>query len=66
MDLKGLLPTSIASVITAAERLLEEMGAGNPATSESSRSFLQRLAQSLSVFLYILNKTCSLIPYPIH
>ena len=27
MDLKGLLPTSIASVITAAERLLEEMGA---------------------------------------
>ena len=27
MDLKGLLPTSIASAITAAERLLEEMGA---------------------------------------
>ena len=27
IDLKGLLSTSIASAITAAERLLEEMGA---------------------------------------
>ena len=27
MDLKGLLSTSIASATTAAERLLEEMGA---------------------------------------
>ena len=48
MYLKGLVSTSIASAITAAERLLEEMGA---TTSELSRSFLQQLTRSLSTFL---------------
>ena len=62
IDLKDFLSTtSIASAITAAERLLEEMGA-----IQSDRSFLQRIAQSLSKFQTISNKICSLIPYPKH
>ena len=68
MDLKGLLPISISSAITVAKWLLEEMGVIHMAGwSESSRSFrLQRLAQSLSAFLYTSNKICSLIPYLKH
>ena len=53
MDLKGLLSTSIASATTAAERLLEEMGA---IQIESSQSFQrERLARSLSAFLLQIN-----------
>ena len=41
IDLKGLLSTSIASAITAAERLLEEMGAipSDPHLNRHDHSF---------------------------
>ena len=51
---KSLLSTSISSAITAAVRLLEEMGAipSDPHLNRHDHSFRQRLARSLSTFLF--------------
>ena len=59
MYLKGLVSTSIASVITAAEQLLEEMGATHiwivTIIPSTTRSISERIPTS--------NKIFSLIPY---
>ena len=64
IDSKGLLSTSIASVITAAERLLEEW---ERSTSESSRSVIPSTNDgSISERIPTSNKICSLISYLKH
>ena len=59
MDLKGLLSTSIASAITAAERLLEKIGATDAHLNPVSTC-------SISECIPTSNKIFPLIPYLKH